>query len=110
MTTISDEQLQQLLVVLTSAVRGLPKEEDQQSPPTADQARQFDTLAGRLAQFWYDPDADFTFETWYRRHGDIFTSDAKSLDKVTRVRLLLHKLDAASYEKCVSYILPPHNT
>ncbi|EYC35419.1 hypothetical protein Y032_1058g3512 [Ancylostoma ceylanicum] len=47
-----------------------------------------------------------TVKTWYRRHADIFTVDAKSLDEATRVRLLLHKLDAPSYEKYVNYILP----
>ncbi|EYC14402.1 hypothetical protein Y032_0040g184 [Ancylostoma ceylanicum] len=104
MTTISDEQFQQLLAALTTTLRGLPKEENHQSPSAADPARQFDTLAGRIAQFCYDPDADITFEAWYRRHVDIFTSDAKLLDEATRVRLLLHKLDAASYEKYVSYI------
>ncbi|EYC36211.1 hypothetical protein Y032_0921g3046 [Ancylostoma ceylanicum] len=99
MTAISEEQFQQQLVALTSALRGLPKEENQQSTPTADPARQFDALAGQIAQFCYDPDARIIFEAWYRRHVDIFTSDAKSLDEATRIRLLLHKLDAASYEK-----------
>ncbi|EYC16285.1 hypothetical protein Y032_0034g2904 [Ancylostoma ceylanicum] len=106
MTTVSDEQFQQLLVALASTLQGLPKEENQQSTSAADPAKQFDTLAGRIAQFCYDPDADITFEAWYRRHVDIFTSDAKLLDEATRICLLLHKLDAASYEKYVSFILP----
>ncbi|EYB91803.1 hypothetical protein Y032_0202g1801 [Ancylostoma ceylanicum] len=105
MMTISDEQLQQLLVALTSTLRGLLKKENQQSRSAADPARQFNTLAGRIAQFCYSPDADITFEAWYRRHVDTFTSDAKLLDGATCVRLF-HKLDAASYEKYVSYILP----
>ncbi|EPB75509.1 hypothetical protein ANCCEY_05375 [Ancylostoma ceylanicum] len=86
---ISEEQFQRLLAALTH------------STPATDPAKKFDTLAGRI-----DPEADLTFEAWYRRHADIFTVDAKSLDEATRVRLLLHKLDAPSYEKYVNYILP----
>ncbi|KAL6739271.1 hypothetical protein Aduo_012745 [Ancylostoma duodenale] len=91
---ISEEQFQRLLAALTH------------SPSATDPAKQFDTLAGRIVQFCYDPEADLTFKAWYRRHADIFTVNAKSLDEATRVRLLLHKLDAASYEKYVNYILP----
>ncbi|RCN52807.1 retroviral aspartyl protease [Ancylostoma caninum] len=91
---ISKEQFQRLLAALTK------------STPETDPAKKFDTLAGQIVQFCYDPEADLTFEAWYRRHADIFTVDAKSLDEATRVRLLLHKLDAPSYEKYVNYILP----
>ncbi|EPB77222.1 hypothetical protein ANCCEY_03672 [Ancylostoma ceylanicum] len=84
---ISEEQFQRLLAALTH------------STPATDPAINFDTLARRIVQFCYDPGADITFEAWYRRHADIFTVDAKSLDEATRVRLLLHKLDAPSYEK-----------
>ncbi|KAL6742047.1 hypothetical protein Aduo_015246 [Ancylostoma duodenale] len=91
---ISKEQFQRLLAALTH------------STPATDPAKKFDTLAGRIVQLCYDPEADLTFEAWYRRHADIFTVDAKSLDEATRVRLLLHKLDAPSYEKYVNYILP----
>ncbi|RCN39739.1 retroviral aspartyl protease [Ancylostoma caninum] len=75
---ISEEQFQRLLAALTH------------STSETDPAKKFDTLAGRI----------------HRRHADIFTVDAKSLDEATRVRLLLHKLDAPSYEKYVNYILP----
>ncbi|RCN48996.1 hypothetical protein ANCCAN_04873 [Ancylostoma caninum] len=91
---ISEEQFQRLLAALIH------------STPETDPAKNFDTLAGRIVQFCYDPEADLTFEAWYRRHADIFTVDAKSMDEATRVRLLLHKLDAPSYEKYVNYILP----
>ncbi|VDP08721.1 unnamed protein product [Heligmosomoides polygyrus] len=53
-----------------------------------------------------EPEADVTFEAWYRRHEDIFTIDAQRLDGAILVRLLLHKLDAAAYEKYVNNILP----
>ncbi|PIO61564.1 hypothetical protein TELCIR_16910, partial [Teladorsagia circumcincta] len=60
----------------------------------------------RITEFTYDPDADLTFGAWYRRHQDIFTEDAQMLDDSTRVRPLLHKLDAAAYGKFSNYILP----
>ncbi|VDP25173.1 unnamed protein product, partial [Heligmosomoides polygyrus] len=67
--------------------------------------KHFDTLAGRTTPFSYDPEADVRFEAC-RRHEDIFTVDASSLDEPSKVRLLLHKLDAVSYEKFSNYILP----
>ncbi|VDO93127.1 unnamed protein product [Heligmosomoides polygyrus] len=53
-----------------------------------------------------DPEADVTFEAWYRQHEDIFTVDASSLDEPLKVRLLLHKFGAILYEKFSNYILP----
>ncbi|KIH66810.1 hypothetical protein ANCDUO_02862 [Ancylostoma duodenale] len=76
------------------------------SPPATDPTKQFATLAGRIVQFCYNPEADLIFEAWQRRHSDIFTMDGKSLDEATRVRLFLQKLGAASYEEYVNYILP----
>ncbi|KIH54376.1 hypothetical protein ANCDUO_15479 [Ancylostoma duodenale] len=87
-TMISEELFQELLAVLTH------------SPPAADLAGEFDTLARRIVQFCYDPGADLTFEAWYRRQDDIFTVDAKSLDEfTTRVCLLLLENNAAFHEK-----------
>ncbi|RCN50525.1 hypothetical protein ANCCAN_03379 [Ancylostoma caninum] len=69
---ISEEQFQRLLAALTH------------STPATDSTKKFETLAGRIVQFCYDPEADLTFEAWYRRHADIFRVDARSLDEATR--------------------------
>ncbi|VDP32822.1 unnamed protein product [Heligmosomoides polygyrus] len=105
MATMTDEQFQRLLTALATAVEGLARPHHPPQPTPHDQARQFDALAGRIASFVYDPDADLTFESWYRRYDDVFNVDATGLDEPTRVRLLLHKLDAGSYERYSSYIL-----
>ncbi|VDP10974.1 unnamed protein product [Heligmosomoides polygyrus] len=101
-----DEQFQRLLTALATAVEGLGRRHHPPQPIPHDPARQFNALAGRIAPFVYDPDADLTFESWYRRYDDISNVDVTGLDERTRVRLLLHKLDAGSYERYSSYILP----
>uniref|UniRef100_A0A0N4XNJ7 Peptidase A2 domain-containing protein n=1 Tax=Nippostrongylus brasiliensis TaxID=27835 RepID=A0A0N4XNJ7_NIPBR len=94
------------LTTLAAAVEGIARRQDPSHSPHHDPSRHFDALAGRIAPFSYDPDADLTFESWYRRHEDVFDVDATILDEPTRVRLLLHKLDARSFERYSSYILP----
>ncbi|VDP11523.1 unnamed protein product [Heligmosomoides polygyrus] len=106
MATMTDEQFQRLLTALATAVEGLARRHHPPQPTPHDPARQFDALAGRIAPFVYDPDADLTFESWYRRYDGIFNVDATGLDEPTRVRLLLYKLDAGSCERYSSYILP----
>nr|CDJ98235.1 Unknown [Haemonchus contortus] len=102
MTTMTDQQFQQLLTALTEALKGqqMAKSTSKEMEPD----RSFDVLAGRIAEFSYDTDADLTFEAWYQRHQDIFTVNAQKLDEPTRV--LLHKLDATAYGKYSNYILP----
>ncbi|VDO90758.1 unnamed protein product [Heligmosomoides polygyrus] len=90
----------------SNAVEGLSRRHHPPQPTPHEPARQFDALVGRIAPFIYDPDADLTFESFYRRYDDVFSVDATGLDEPTRVRLLLHKLDAGSYERYSSYILP----
>nr|CDJ96596.1 Conserved hypothetical protein [Haemonchus contortus] len=104
MATITDQQFQQLLMALTEALKGQQMAKSTSQAMEAD--RSFDILAGRIAEFSYDPDADLTFEAWYQRHQDIFTVDAQMLDEPTRVRLFLHKVDATAYGKYSNYILP----
>lgn len=100
---MTDQQFQQLLAALTDVLRSVPQQQSLQStPPTVEPVRHFDLIAGRIAQFVFDPEADLTFEAWYRRHEDIFQVDAKALDDATRVRLLLHKLDAAASTRTTS--------
>nr|CDJ91783.1 Conserved hypothetical protein [Haemonchus contortus] len=51
-------------------------------------------------------DAENVVTTPTDGHQDISTVDAQMLDELTRVRLLLHRLDATAYGKCSNYILP----
>ncbi|VDO75779.1 unnamed protein product [Heligmosomoides polygyrus] len=85
MVTMTDEQFQRLLTALATAVEGLARRHRPPQPTPHDPARQFDALAGRIAPFVYDPDADLTFESWYRRYDDVFNVDATGLDEPTRL-------------------------
>ncbi|PIO73112.1 hypothetical protein TELCIR_04930 [Teladorsagia circumcincta] len=96
-----------MLIALPDALKGIVQHQLPQSTShAAEPTKLFDVLAGRIAKFTHDPAADLTFEAWYRRHQDIFTEDAQMLDDSTRVRLLLHELDAAAYGEYSNYILP----
>ncbi|VDL76265.1 unnamed protein product [Nippostrongylus brasiliensis] len=84
MAAMTDQQFQQLLTTLAAAVEGIARRQDPSHSPHHDPSRHFDALAGRIAPFSYDPDADLTFESWYRRHEDVFDVDATILDEPTR--------------------------
>ncbi|VDP32893.1 unnamed protein product [Heligmosomoides polygyrus] len=95
-----------LLTTLTMH-SGVPQLHSQQSiTPTFEPLRHFDLIAGRIAQFYYESEANLTFEAWFRRHEYIFQVDEQTLRNAAHVRLLLHKLDASAYEKNSSCILP----
>ncbi|VDL74479.1 unnamed protein product [Nippostrongylus brasiliensis] len=104
MATICREK--QLLTTLAAAVEVIARHQDPSHSRPHDPSRQFDALAGRIIPLYYDPDADLTYESWHRRHEDVFDVDATILNDPTRVRLLLHKLDARSFKRYSSYILP----
>ena len=51
------------------------------------------------------PEEDLTFETYFRRIGDVFRIGCKSWSEQMKVRLQLQKLGAAEH-KFVDYIIP----
>jgi hypothetical protein len=65
-----------------------------------------DHMARNIHEFLYDPDAGVSFESWYKRHEDIFTVDLASRDDETKVRLLLRKLGPAEHVRYTNFILP----
>ncbi|PIO71653.1 hypothetical protein TELCIR_06443 [Teladorsagia circumcincta] len=81
---MTDQQFQQLLMALTHALKETAQQQSTSQAP--EPARTFNVLAGRIAVFSYDPDADLTYEAWHQRHQDIFTVDAHTLDEPTRKR------------------------
>ena len=50
------------------------------------------SLRNKLETFDYNPEADGTFDVWYRRYEKIFTVDAAALDEKDKVSLLLYRL------------------
>ena len=65
-----------------------------------------DGLANSISEFVYDPEANVTFDTWFRRYEDLFRVDLSDKDDAWKVRLLLRKLGAAELDKYCNLILP----
>ncbi|BHF84439.1 hypothetical protein SprV_0902759000 [Sparganum proliferum] len=63
-------------------------------------------IAGSITEFLYDPQAHITFDSWYKRHEDLFSVDLAAQDDAWKVRLLLRKLCTAEHERYDNFILP----
>ena len=81
----------------------LQKLSETTSPGTSN-TEQF--VAMNMTEFTFNPENGGTFRKWFRRYEDLFKSDAKDLEDVAKVRLLLRKLDAQAHNKYTNYILP----
>nr|CDJ93988.1 Gag-Pol polyprotein [Haemonchus contortus] len=64
------------------------------------------SLSTRLPEFVYDPDNGCTFEVWYNRYEDVISKDGAALDEAAKARLIVSKLDAITYARFTSHILP----
>ncbi|XP_055682446.1 uncharacterized protein K02A2.6-like [Lutzomyia longipalpis] len=65
-----------------------------------------EALSRSITPFTHAPEQNLTFDTWFERYKHTFLEDGKNLDDASRVRLLLRRLDAVSYEKYSSNLLP----
>ncbi|PIO66454.1 Hsp20/alpha crystallin family protein [Teladorsagia circumcincta] len=78
MATMTDQQSQQLLMALTDALKRTAQQRCPQSTAQAPgPARTFDVLAGRIAEFSYDPDADLTLRARQSSVGEKWESVKK---------------------------------
>ncbi|EYC16479.1 hypothetical protein Y032_0033g2679 [Ancylostoma ceylanicum] len=64
------------------------------------------SLSTRLPEFTYDPDSGCRFDVWYNRYEDIIANDGSTLDDAAKARLIVSKLDAATYARFTNHILP----
>lgn len=64
------------------------------------------SLSSRLPQFSYDPENGCTFNMWFSRYDDMIAKDGSTLDDAAKARLIVSKLDAASYARFTNHILP----
>ncbi|KIH63927.1 hypothetical protein ANCDUO_05768 [Ancylostoma duodenale] len=55
-------------------------------------------------EFTYDPGNGF--DVWYNHYENIIEKDGSTFDDPVRARLLVSKLDAATYARFTSHILP----
>ena len=60
-----------------------------------------DAAASSINEFIFDPDSGRTFECWYRKYEDMFTTDFINLDDAGKVRLLLRKLGTVEHERFI---------
>lgn len=65
-----------------------------------------ESLSNAITEFSYDVESNCTFENWFNRYRDLFTSDARNLDDAAKIRLLLRKLDTSAHTKYINLILP----
>ncbi|CAH8580239.1 unnamed protein product [Schistosoma turkestanicum] len=78
----------------------------QPSSSDATTAPSVDGIADSIAKFHYDPDANFTFDMWFRRYEDVFKFDFANQDDAWKVRLLLRKLGERELDRYCDLILP----
>lgn len=60
-----------------------------------------------MSCFTYDPENNLTFEVWFNRHSQIFTSGAaEDLNDANKIQLILQKFTDADYHDFADSILP----
>ncbi|RCN39240.1 hypothetical protein ANCCAN_14866 [Ancylostoma caninum] len=64
------------------------------------------SLSARLPEFIYDPDNGGRFDVWCNCYEDIIAKDGSTLADVARARLVVSKLDAATFARFTIHILP----
>lgn len=74
------------------------------SAPSKEQI--LDTLGRSVTEFHYDPENGVTFDSWFNRHADSFTTESTGLEKEDLVRLLIRKLSTSVYTSYDDYIAP----
>ncbi|CAB3402763.1 unnamed protein product [Caenorhabditis bovis] len=71
-----------------------------------DKSKLFNALSSQIPIFSYDRDAGKTFDEWYTRYEDVVSAQGQDLDEASRARLIITKLDAATYNRFTSSISP----
>ncbi|XP_059622189.1 uncharacterized protein K02A2.6-like [Phlebotomus argentipes] len=79
--------------------------EAMQTPKTSTEVAA-EALARGITPFTHAPEQNLTFDVWFQRYRSTFLEDGKNLTDAGRVRLLIRRLDASSYEKYSSNLLP----
>ena len=75
-----------------------------QPPSTVPQS--VDHTISSITEFLFDPVANVTFDSWYKRYEDLFNVDLSEQDDAWKVRLLLQKLGPVEHERYTNFILP----
>jgi hypothetical protein len=97
------EQQLKLIEMLAQTRVSTPSAPAQPSPSSVPS---IDGIANSISEFSYDPEANVTFDTWFRRYEDLFRVDFAAQDDAWKVRLLLRKLGPAELDQYCNLILP----
>ncbi|XP_055708916.1 uncharacterized protein K02A2.6-like [Phlebotomus papatasi] len=100
------ETLLEAVAALLKEVKDLKSEQKVVVPLQQSNEVSVDALSRGISPFSYAPEQNLTFDMWYQRYKSTFLLDGKNLDDAARVRLLLRRLDASSYERYASNLLP----
>uniref|UniRef100_A0A914D9G4 Gag protein n=1 Tax=Acrobeloides nanus TaxID=290746 RepID=A0A914D9G4_9BILA len=64
------------------------------------------TIHAKLGDFNYDPEAESTFDIWYRRYKSVLEEDGKLLQEEHKVRMLCRRLSDAVFKRLVEITSP----
>ncbi|BHF68588.1 hypothetical protein SprV_0301162400 [Sparganum proliferum] len=64
-----------------------------------------DHIASSIPEFFYDPQAHSTYDSWYKRYEDLSSVDLVTQDNAWKVLLLLRKLGPAEHKRYANFIL-----
>ena len=102
----TDPDLKQMLLMqmrlvesLTAHLSSLNTSATTRDPPSIDH------VGRNIPEFIYDSDAGVTFESWFKRHEDVFSIELSGREDI-KVRLLMRKLGPAEHVRYSNYILP----
>ncbi|KER20711.1 hypothetical protein T265_10803 [Opisthorchis viverrini] len=71
--------------------------------PAADSVN---SIANSITEFTYDPEANITFDSWFKHHEAIFKFELKPKEDAYSACLLLRKLGTTEYTRYSNFILP----
>ncbi|XP_055714762.1 uncharacterized protein K02A2.6-like [Phlebotomus papatasi] len=106
MATNQSSMLTDLVAAIEKLVELKVNERKANVVPAAPSEVSVDALARSITPFTFSPENNMTFNVWYGRFKSTFLEDGKNLDDPARVRLLLRRLDAASYSRYANLLLP----
>ncbi|BHF82463.1 hypothetical protein SprV_0802560100 [Sparganum proliferum] len=75
-------------------------------PSAAGGSHSVDHIASTITDFLYDPQAQITFDSWFKRYEGMFSVDLAAQDNAWKVRLLRRKLGPVEHERYANFILP----
>ena len=100
------DQQNKLIETLTARLAKVESSDKQSQSPS----QTIDGITNSMTEFYFDPVAKITFDSWFKRYEDIFRSEFVNQSEEWKIRLLLRKLGPKEHEKYCNFILPKKPT